>query len=832
LQVGAQIHTLIQTEKKSSVLGYRSEVFVQVTLPLPGDGAELEVSGRIDGLYENTDLLVVEEIKTTTNLHGLYAELLHGAEHPYVLQAKMYGWMLEAMGVAAGRQVRTRLLLVSVHDPEETRALDLDPAEHPWEAFDAWVALRARDLADAARVDEARQARRRAEGESLPFPFDAPRPGQMDLVAVVDEAIGSGERLLLQAPTGLGKTAAVLFPHLRDALRAGKQVFYLTPKNSQHRIAQEAIERMRDRGAVLRSVVITAKEKSCLKDEVICDPKYCEFAKGYYDKLKATGVLEHLAEAGAVDAETLREAGLRHEVCPFELSLDFTARADVVICDYNYVFSPAAALTRYFEDDARSHLVNAVIDEAHNLYARAMDLYSPSISLSTLAAFREKGLAQIELLAHEGLADAEAVAKLKKRYGRLVDRACEVLAETSRRKVSDTFVKERGALRGSTVVTPDRESFTKFEASYGRFMTVYAEKLEMLRPTDPLYELYRLWSEFCGVLRLDGEEFVFTWQETAEEGTLQCTCCDASRFLRQRISSLGAVTGFSATLKPFDFYARMSGFDAEATLTREFASPFPRENRKLVLIPQVSTTFKDRDRNYPKVAEIIERVLPLRKGNTFVFFPSFAFLAEVERVLRLPGFRVLAQRPGMTAVEQRALLAKFAQKTKNVVVLAVQGGVFAEGIDLPGDALECAIVVGPSLPTFSLERECVRAYYDRRYGRGKGFDYAYVYPAMARVVQAAGRVIRTPEDRGLILLCDKRFLQRSYMDVMPSEWLENGPGALLSGALLKDVSDFWNGTGHSREDDRVPLALESAQAFATESESARPSSSHERTSSP
>lgn len=778
-QVGAQIHAQIQGNKKETVQGYRSEVYVQTLLPCAT--GDVVVSGRLDGLYENAHALVVEEIKSTTNLHGLAQEIARNPLHPYALQARMYAWMLEASGYAAGRAVSVRMLLVSVHDVEDTRSLDLDALDLG--SFDDWVARRAQELLEEAKVDEARQAERRAEGEALVFPFATPRAGQLELVEEVDAAITSGARLLLQAPTGLGKTAGVLFPHLRDALQNGKQVFYLTPKNSQHAVAQDAVERMRAQGRALRSVVITSKEKSCLKDEVICDPKYCEFALGYYDKLATSGVLDELADAGVVDAALLREKGLEHGVCPFELSLDFTARADVIIGDYNYAFSPNAALQRYFEDDARSHLVNMVVDEAHNLYARAMDLYSPRIAQSTLEAFREKGLFQIDLLGDD--------PKLKKRYVRLVDRALDTLTGASRAKVTDTFVRERGAVKGSSVVTPDADAFFKVEAALGRFLTSYAEKTELLRPTDPVFELYRLWSEFCGVLRLGGDEFVFTWQETAEDAALQCTCCDASRFLRQRMASLGAVTAFSATLKPFEFYAQMSGFDRGTFVTREIASPFPRENRKVVLIPQVSTTFKERERNFPKIAEIVERVVPLHKGNTFVFFPSFAFLGEVARRLegRLPGFRVYAQRPGMTLAEQAQLLAKFRQKTKNVVMLAVQGGVFSEGIDLPGEELESAIVVGPSLPTFDLERECIRAYFDRRYGRG--FDYAYVYPAMARVVQAAGRVIRTPTDKGLVLLCDKRFLQQSYREVMPTEWLEDGVDALVTRSLLKDVRDFW-----------------------------------------
>ncbi|MCA2958905.1 MAG: ATP-dependent DNA helicase [Silvanigrellales bacterium] len=787
-QVGAQIHAQIQGEKKESIEGYRSEVSLQTLLPC--ETGDVLVSGRLDGLYENAHALVVEEIKSTTNLHGLAQEIARNPLHPSALQARMYAWMLEASGSAAGRSVSVRLLLVSVHDVEDTRSIDLDSLAFgslEFGSFDAWVAKRAHNLLEAAKVDEAWQAARQAQGEALVFPFPFPRAGQLELVQEVADAISSGSRLLVQAPTGLGKTAGVLFPHLRDALQNGRQVFYLTPKNSQHAVAQDAVERLRAQGSDLRSVVISSKEKSCLKDEVICDPKHCEYALGYYDKLASSGVLDELSEAGVVDAALLRDKGMEHSVCPFELSLDFTARADVVICDYNYAFSPNATLQRYFDDDARSHLVNMVIDEAHNLYARAMDLYSPKIAQSTLETYREKGAVQIGLL--------DESEKLKKRYLRLLDRALETLSNSSRRKITDTFVREGGAFRGSSVVAPDADAFFKIEAALGRFLTSYSEKTELLRPTDPVFELYRLWSEFCGVLRLGGNEFVFTWQETAEDAALQCTCCDASRFLQQRMAALGAVTAFSATLKPFAFYAQMSGFEAGTFVTREFASPFPRENRKVVLIPQVSTTFKERERNYPKIAEIIERVVPLRKGNTFVFFPSFAFLGEIARRLdgRLKGFRVYAQQPGMTSAEQSNLLAKFRQKTKNVVVLAVQGGVFSEGIDLPGDELESALIVGPSLPTFDLERECIRAYFDRRYGRG--FDYAYVYPAMARVVQAAGRVIRTPTDKGLVLLCDKRFLQRNYLEVMPAEWLEEGVEALMTRALLKDVSDFWQEAG-------------------------------------
>jgi DNA excision repair protein ERCC-2 len=813
-QVGAEIHAHIQEQEKASIPGYRCEVFLRQTLTLPQ--GLLRIAGRLDGLYENSQRVLIEEIKTTTNLYGLLSELENNPEHPYMLQAKMYAWMLAASSdfELGQRDLVTRMRLVSAHDPSEQKFMELPFTGDIWPEFGRWVERRARDLLVLHQQNRERQSERRLIGLGLAFPFAQVRPGQAELSAMVEQAIASGHRLLLQAPTGMGKTAGVLFPHLREALKEGRQVFYVTPKNTQHQVALEAVALLSNQGHAVRAVALTSKEKSCLKEEVICDPRVCEYAKDYYDKLKAKNTLETLASKGIVDFSVLQEQALQDQVCPFELSLDFTEHADVIIGDYNYVFSPNAALTRYFEDEARSHLVHLIIDEAHNLDARARDLYSPRLALSTVEALHHKGLVQLDSLEGEIAADT---TKLKKRWSRLTDKALETLRECASQEETEVIESgPRGGRQTSVAVRPRLDSFAKLEAALGRFLTLYAQKQELLKPTDPIFELFKKWSELCAVMRLGGVEFLYTWQDSGEDAALQVTCCEASRFLKGRMQALHAVTAFSATLKPFSFYRQMCGFEEGTSHTCELESPFPPENRKLLIIPQISTAYRDRQRNYEKINQVIEKVISLRKGNYFVFFPSFVFLAEVEKHVKLPGFRLFFQKPGQTLLESQEILQKFRQKRKNVVVFAVQGGSFSEGIDLPGEDLVGALIIGPSLPGFDLERECLKAYYQKRYGRG--FDYAYVYPAMARVVQAAGRVLRTPQDKGLIVLADKRFTQQNYLDVMPQDWLKSGVQSLVSQSILSDIQAFWeqnspvkNAVEEASENAEAPISLSDTQ---------------------
>ena len=286
------------------------------------------------------------------------------------------------------------------------------------------------------------------------------------------------------------------------------------------------------------------------------------------------------------------------------------------------------------------------------------------------------------------------------------------------------------------------------------------------------------------------EEFFTTFHPQGTGGTVKITCCDASAMLKDRYDDYEQVVGFSATLKPFEYYAQLSGLDPVTVKTAEFPSPFPKEHRKLLIIPQISTKYSDRERNYAKIADAIKRITALRLGNYFAFFPSFEFLERVLGQFTVPeGFTVLKQEREMKAARVEEILEQLREGNVPTILFAVQGGTFSEGVDYPGEMAIGAFVIGPPLPNFDLEREQMREYYERRYHAG--FDYAYAIPAMAKAVQAAGRVIRSEKDRGLIVLMDNRFVQPAYSRSMPTDWFRSDVNELVSESILNDVAVFW-----------------------------------------
>ncbi len=326
------------------------------------------------------------------------------------------------------------------------------------------------------------------------------------------------------------------------------------------------------------------------------------------------------------------------------------------------------------------------------------------------------------------------------------------------------------------------------------FLSRYLESDAEIWQQDIVLRLCFYWTEFAAALEYavdpDREEFFTTFDPHPSGGTVRITCCDASAMLSNCYDDFGQVTGFSATLKPFDYYAKLSGLDPGKLMTAEFQSPFPKERRKLLIIPQISTRYSLRERNYGKIADAVQRITALRRGNYFVFLPSFEFLERVADLFRPPeGFSVLKQERGMQVARVEEVLEHLRGRREPTIVFAVQGGSFSEGIDYAGEMVIGAFIIGPPLPNFDLQREQMRQYYQRLYGAG--FEYAYTIPAMARAIQAAGRVIRSETDRGLIVLMDSRFMEAGYSRSMPADWFESDVGELVSDSILKDVADFW-----------------------------------------
>lgn len=761
---GQLIHQRVQRRRAKTDPDYQSEV--PVSWRFERGGFSFCIDGRIDGLFRH-QVPRIEEIKSAGQIHELTRRLAEDPlGHPYGLQLLCYGdfyrrehGVLPELGfhLVASRGGGTRDLIIPF---DEKR-------------YQSWLDVRLAELVAEATAARRRAARRRKAAGACAFPFDRPRPGQDALMAEVEAGLAENRPLLLQAPTGLGKTVGVLQPLLREALARGQRVVYVTPKNSQHAVAEDAVARFQQQGARIKSLALTARAKLCFQPEPFCTPDYCAYARDYYAKLQAHGLTARLARKRRLQARSFREMGETYQVCPFELQLEAVPEADVVICDYNYVFAPRSALGRVRELAVdRAGKPNLVIDEVHNLPPRAMDYYSPALSGATLEALRT-GLEELPL-------------QLRDEAAALLDGCLEVLAASQPGPAS-------GPARIEPPLAPFQEQDGRLRALLGR----YLESAPELLREDPLLGLAGAWGEFSEALELAAEpgreEFFTTWHPQAG-GTLKITCCDPSALLADSYRGYQQVAGFSATLKPFDYYLRLCGLEAAAVHTAEFASPFPQEHRKLLIIPQVSTAYRRRAAHYARIAEAVARIAALRPGNYFVFLPSFEFLAQVaDRFVTPEGFTVLRQERGQSAVGIEATLAALRGRQAPTIVFAVQGGSFAEGIDYAGETVIGAFVVGPPLPQYDLVREEMKAYYQRRYGAG--FDYAYVIPAMARAVQAAGRVIRSETDRGLIVLLDSRFLEAAYTKAMPADWFEAAASELVSTAILKEVAEFWSREG-------------------------------------
>jgi len=503
----------------------------------------------------------------------------------------------------------------------------------------------------------------------------------------------------------------------------------------------------------------------CLKTETLCNPQYCEFAKDYYRKVHENDLINKVTKLRSLSARKLKSLGEEYQVCPFELSVEAIERADVVIGDYNYVFAPRGLIGRLSEPLMKSgEKANLVIDEAHNLPSRSQDYFSPSLSVEQLQNL-EKTLAAMD-------------GRFTKTGLKLVSEAI-VLVQSYR-------------LGGPRQIEIDPEPFIELEKRVRDFTLQYLESDAEIQSQDPVLRFSNTWSDFVASLEYQGPAFFQTYQKNYQGEMLKVTCCDASEHLKQTYKEFQNVVAFSATLKPFEYYQTLMGFAGENTKTFEFTSPFPVENRKLMIIPQISTKKNDRDNSAPRIADVIQKVIQLKSGNYIALFPSFDFLIQTRRHLQTSGYQILQQEREMKPAVIKNYLEELRSQKQPTLLLAVQGGVFSEGVDYSGDMLIGAFVIGPALPTFDFEREQIRALYEKIHGKEKAFDYTYVYPAMAKTIQSAGRVIRSEKDQGVIVLMDPRFLQSSYSQTMPQGWFSESPQELISQSILSDIARFWN----------------------------------------
>lgn len=762
LQKGTELHLEIQKERQMGHANYKSEVRVSHEFTI-GDYL-ICVEGRMDGLFEK-EIHHIEEIKSSFNIFELKRLLREKwMDHPYTLQLMTYGYL----HFLKTNQKPTLSFYLASSRNHETDELD---CHFDVKLYERWLERRLKELLEEIKRVEKRSIRRKGLGEIIPFPFATPRRGQKELISFIEEGFKDSHHLMIQAPTGLGKTIGVLYPSMREALLRGQQTIYLTPKNSQQRVAEEAIEKFQENGCQVKSLTLTAKSKMCLKAEPLCNPDYCEFAKDHYDKVHQHGLKDQLLKKKKLTAKIIKNMAEKYVVCPFELQKDAVDEADAVIGDYNHVFSSRSSLTKdqilKVEDIGKPNLV---VDEAHNLPSRAMSFYSPSISTGVLEKMKEEMKSLPKKFSSDGI--------------ELVSEAISVIQD------------HKPTSGKNEKIAPRIIPIILLEEELKNFLNRYLASDVEIKNKDVVLRFVFYWSEFIEVLKqlVDSKrpEFFVSYYSDYSGASIKITCCDASEMIKPKYEHFDQVVAFSATLKPFDYYSKLSGLESEKLKMSEFTSPFSVEQRKVMIIPQISTKFSSREWNYPKIAETIIKIMELKVGNYVAFFPSFDFLEKTANHLRSQNkFKFIKQTRTMKNDDVSSVIESLKEKTPTLL-FAVQGGHFSEGVDYPGDMLIGAFVVGPPLPNFDFERENIKSYYQDFYQQG--FDYAYTFPAMAKAVQSAGRVIRTEQDRGIIILMDNRFLEKNYFQSMPRDWFESSPQELVSQSILHDLKNFWDKT--------------------------------------
>ncbi len=758
LRQGQLIHQKLQQEDKDKYTSYESEVPVCADLSV-GE-VEFELSGRIDALYDD-DGTVIEEIKTTQKRKS--DDFIPSKEH----LAQLYTYGLLYLKINGGEKIRLKLRYYHVFDECETIYLH----EVSYETLERYVKELLRRFIDlSSDLVQWRSLRDKTAGE-LSFIYPKFRKGQREMALAVYNTLKREDKVLIEAPTGIGKTAGSLFPAVKILPDyPDHQIYYLTAKTTIQKEAVKTLEKLRENGLKIRSAVITAKDKVCLcdKDLPSCNPDDCLYAKNFYDKI--TDVLRtSLSAYDHFDAEVIEELAVTHEMCPYHLSLELAGWSDVVICDYNYCFSPVSRL----QEELKNKIV--LIDEAHNLPDRSREMFSCEL--------KEEDFRRLL----ESLKKNQTHAFYKKLIGatREVIDVFEDLNEENKEPVE--------LLEGETDLLFEKLSAFQFSAMV--FFNRVKKKNLVLDPELSAYyqECSRQIYTFLFLqdfYEKSPETFSLYKKSVGPRLLIKLACHDASDFIDEILDGVPSVF-FSATLTPFTYYEK--ALLGDKTLPHlAVPSPFERDHLKLICDCVTSTRYGDREKSYAKIAKEIYTFVRAKKGHYLVFFPSYQYLEKVLEEFELfdiDSDKIMVQNKKMTEKDRLRFIERFGQDLDDDLIgFCVMGGIFSEGIDLPQKKLLGSVIVGPGLPGMDFERNKIKEYYNERFG--DGFSFAYAYPGMNRVLQSIGRVIRSEDDRGSVLLIDDRFRSPYYRKMMPSHL--NPEYHRNLDTIENSLKDFWS----------------------------------------
>jgi len=750
---GGRIHRMIQRRMGAD---YHAEVSLRYRVET--EKYTILIEGRADGIIIESDkdsmAVTVDEIK------GTYRDIhkMKEASEVHLAQAKCYAYIYSEQNDL--RHIRVRMTYCNI-DTEEIRYFyyEFDRKELI-EWFDE-VMVKYRRWADfQVQWEELRTA----SVKELPFPY-AYRSGQKELVTYVYQTVYHRKKLFVEAPTGVGKTISTLFPSVK-AMGEGlcRKIFYLTAKTITRTVANDTLQIMREKGLKLKSVEITAKDKICFMEETECNPEYCPYAKGHFDRIN-DAMYDLLLAEDDFSRENIEKYAMKHQVCPFEMCLDMSLFADAVIGDYNYLFDPHVYLKRFFSEGIREDYV-FLIDEAHNLVERGREMYSAVLIKEDFLALR----------------------KLVKEYDtkmyKLLEKCNHELLEL-KRQCEDCII----------LTDSDIAPFGKTLMRLAAGIESYLEDHDDSPVKKEILEFYFEVSHFLMIYEwLDENYVIYAQLQSDDSFALRLFCVNPSGNLRDCMMRGRSSILFSATLLPIQYYKKLLGA-SEGDYEVYAKSVFSKAQRGLFVAGDVTSKYSRRsEMEYYHIAEYLHKVVSCKKGNYMAFFPSHAFLQNVyqtytEYFLNENAIECLVQEEAMNEQTREEFLKRFIpEEDKSLLGFCVLGGIFSEGIDLKNDSLIGAVIVGTGLPMVCNEREILRGYFDEQ--EESGFDYAYKYPGMNKVLQAAGRVIRTMEDIGIVVLLDERFLSPSYLRMFPREWEH------YERVNLQNVEDavnrFWN----------------------------------------
>lgn len=741
---GTRIHRKIQ-----SSMGKEYQAEVPLSLVVEGDLYELTVEGRADGIFTEDGKCFVDEIK------GMYrrVELFEKPVFVHRAQAMCYAYIF------ALQNNMEMIGIQMTYCNLETEQTKYFREEFSFEEIKKWFDDLMEEYGKWATFQCEMKNQRQASIKELDFPFEY-RPGQKKLVSDVYRTIMRQKLLFMQAPTGVGKTISTIFPAVKAVgEELADRIFYLTAKTITATVAKETFALLEKNGYRAKTIQITAKEKLCPCDEMDCNPVTCPYAKGHFDRVN-DAVFDLLHRCEMIERDDILSQADRYTVCPFELCLDTASWCDNIICDYNYVFDPNVYLKRFFQEGIKGDYI-FLIDEAHNMVERSRQMYSAQI-------YKE---------------DFLTVKRIMKEHSRSIEKALE--------KCNKILLGMKRECENYTVY----DTFGNMVFSFMRLMTLLDEFLQKANEfpgKKDVMDFYFELRNFLNIYDLVDEHYVM-YSELEADGRfmLKLFCVDPSLNIQKRLDKGKSAVFFSATFLPINYYKSLL-----STKKDNYAiyadSTFDSKKRLLAMATDVSTRYTRRSRSeYERIAGYINAVVTQKTGNYMVFFPSYKMMNDVADIYRekyADETELMIQKNNMSEAEREEFLDRFSEESdRTLVAFGIMGGIFGEGIDLKNDRLIGAIVVGTGLPQISNERTILKDYYDAE--NGCGFDYAFRYPGINKVLQAAGRVIRTTEDTGVILLLDERFWQREYDLLYPREWSDRKPCNIANVGKL--VADFW-----------------------------------------